>query len=481
VFLAACLTIGGSSIFFWGAKGMSISIYNTMSRAKEPLEPLEPGHVKLYVCGITPYDYCHVGHARSALVFDMVARYLRHRGYQVTFVRNFTDVDDKIIKRALENKETCDQLVDRMVVEMYKDFDALNILRPDFEPRATHHIPEIIALVEKLIQRGHAYVADNGDVMFDVESFKEYGKLSRQDLEQLQAGARIEINEIKKNPMDFVLWKMSKPNEPSWDSPWGKGRPGWHIECSAMNSKQLGEHFDIHGGGSDLMFPHHENEIAQSCCAHGNQYVNYWLHSGMIMVDKEKMSKSLGNFFTIRDVLSHYDAESVRYFLLSAHYRSQLNYSEENLNLAHGALERLYTALRGTDKSAVAFGGENFVDAFRDAMDDDFNTPNALSVLFEMARELNKLKTEDMAKANGLAARLRELAGILGLLQLDPEQFLQAGSDDDEITKIEGLIKQRNEARAAKDWPAADAARNALTQMGIVLEDGPNGTTWRKQ
>jgi len=248
-----------------------------------------------------------------------------------------------------------------------------------------------------------------------------------------------------------------------------------------MNSKQLGEHFDIHGGGSDLMFPHHENEIAQSCCAHGNQYVNYWLHSGMIMVDKEKMSKSLGNFFTIRDVLNHYDAESVRYFLLTAHYRSQLNYSEENLNLAHGALERLYTALRGTDKSAVAVGGENFVDAFRDAMDDDFNTPNALSVLFEMARELNKLKTEDMGKANGLAARLRELAGILGLLQLDPEQFLQAGSDDDEVAKIEGLIKQRNEARAAKDWPAADAARNALTQMGIVLEDGPNGTTWRKQ
>ena len=310
---------------------------------------------------------------------------------------------------------------------------------------------------------------------------KEYGKLSRQDLEQLQAGARIEINEIKKNPMDFVLWKMSKPNEPSWDSPWGKGRPGWHIECSAMNSKQLGEHFDIHGGGSDLMFPHHENEIAQSCCAHGNQYVNYWLHSGMIMVDKEKMSKSLGNFFTIRDVLSHYDAESVRYFLLSAHYRSQLNYSEENLNLAHGALERLYTALRGTDKSAVAFGGENFVDTFREAMDDDFNTPNALSVLFEMARELNKLKTEDMAKANGLAARLRELAGILGLLQLNPEQFLQAGSDSDEVAKIEGLIKQRNEARAAKDWPAADAARNALTQIGIVLEDRPNGTTWRKQ
>ena len=324
-------------------------------------------------------------------------------------------------------------------------------------------------------------MADNGDVMFDVESFKEYGKLSRQDLEQLQAGARIEINEIKKNPMDFVLWKMSKPDEPSWPSPWGAGRPGWHIECSAMNGKWLGNHFDIHGGGSDLMFPHHENEIAQSCCAHDGKYVNYWIHSGMIMVNKEKMSKSLGNFFTIRDVLSHYHAETVRYFLLTAHYRSQLNYSEENLNLAQQALERLYTALRGTDKNALPFGGENFVASFREAMDDDFNTPNALSVLFEMARELNKLKTEDATKANGLAARLCQLGNILGLLESDPETFLQAGSNDVEIIQIEALIKQRNEARAAKDWTAADAARNALSAMGIVLEDGPNGTTWRKQ
>ena len=458
-----------------------LKIFNTLTREKEVFKPIHEGKVGMYVCGVTVYDLCHIGHGRTFVCFDVIARYLRSLGYDLTYVRNITDVDDKIIKRALENKETCDQLVDRMVQEMYKDFDALNVLRPDFEPRATHHIPEIIEIVEKLIARGHAYVADNGDVMFDVESFKEYGKLSRQDLEQLQAGARIEINEIKKNPMDFVLWKMSKENEPSWPSPWGAGRPGWHIECSAMNCKQLGEHFDIHGGGSDLMFPHHENEIAQSCCAHGGQYVNYWIHSGMIMVDKEKMSKSLGNFFTIRDVLNHYNAEAVRYFLLTAHYRSQLNYSEENLNLAQGALERLYTALRGTDQSAVASGGENFVEAFREAMDDDFNTPNALSVLFEMAREINKLKTEDVEKANGLAARLRELAGILGLLQQDPEKFLQAGSDDDEVAKIEALIKQRNEARAAKDWAAADAARNELTAMGIVLEDGPNGTTWRKQ
>ena len=458
-----------------------LKIYNTLKREKEEFKPINPNQVGMYVCGVTVYDLCHFGHGRTFVSFDVIVRYLRYLGYNLRYVRNITDVDDKIIKRALENNETCDALVERMIAEMHKDFDDLNILRPDVEPRATQHIPEIIAMVEKLIAKGHAYVAADGDVMFDVESFSQYGALSRQNLAQLQAGARVEIKSVKKNPMDFVLWKMSKENEPSWESPWGSGRPGWHIECSAMNSQELGEHFDIHGGGSDLMFPHHENEIAQSCCAHGGQYVNYWIHSGMIMVDKEKMSKSLGNFFTIRDVLNHYNAEAVRYFLLTAHYRSQLNYSEENLNLAQGALERLYTALRGTDQSAEASGGENFVEAFREAMDDDFNTPNALSVLFEMAREINKLKTEDAEKANGLAARLRELAGILGLLQQDPEKFLQAGSDDDEVAKIEALIKQRNEARAAKDWTAADAARNELTAMGIVLEDGANGTTWRKQ
>ncbi|MFZ7129751.1 cysteine--tRNA ligase [Avibacterium avium] len=458
-----------------------LKIFNTLSREKEVFTPIEANKVGMYVCGVTVYDLCHIGHGRTFVCFDVIARYLRYLGYDLTYVRNITDVDDKIIKRAIENKETCDQLVDRMVIEMYRDFDALNILRPNVEPRATHHIPEIIDIVEKLIQRGHAYVAENSDVMFDIESFPQYGKLSRQDLSQLQAGARIEISEIKKNPMDFVLWKMSKPNEPSWDSPWGKGRPGWHIECSAMNSKQLGDHFDIHGGGSDLMFPHHENEIAQSCCAHDGDYVNYWIHSGMIMVDKEKMSKSLGNFFTIRDVLNHYNGEVVRYFLLTAHYRSQLNYSEENLNLAQGALERLYTALRDTDATVAPQGGEEFVAQFKEAMDDDFNTPNAISVLFEMAREINKLKTEDKTKADHLAARLRELGNILGLLQQSPEAFLQAGADDSEVAKIEALIKQRNEARAAKNWAAADEARNQLNAMGIVLEDGANGTTWRKQ
>lgn len=457
-----------------------LKIFNTLKREKEIFTPIHPNQVGMYVCGVTVYDLCHIGHGRTFVSFDVIARYLRYLGYHLTYVRNITDVDDKIIKRALENHETCEHLVDRMVAEMYKDFDALNIQRPDFEPRATHHIPEIIALVQRLIDNGHAYVAQNGDVMFDVDSFPEYGKLSRQDLSQLQAGARVEINDIKKNPMDFVLWKMSKENEPSWQSPWGAGRPGWHIECSAMNCKQLGEHFDIHGGGSDLMFPHHENEIAQSCGAHGGAYVNYWLHSGMIMVDKEKMSKSLGNFFTIRDVLQHYDAESVRYFLLTAHYRSQLNYSEENLKLAHSALERLYTALRGTDANAKAAGGEQFVEAFKAAMDDDFNTPGALSVLFDMARELNKLKAEQNPQTDAFAARLRELAGVLGLLYQDPETFLQAGMDDDETKIIETLIAQRNQARANKDWAAADAARDKLTAMGVVIEDGANGTTWRK-
>ncbi|MDK9560600.1 cysteine--tRNA ligase [Gallibacterium anatis] len=457
-----------------------LKIFNTLKREKEIFTPIHPNQVGMYVCGVTVYDLCHIGHGRTFVSFDVIARYLRYLGYHLTYVRNITDVDDKIIKRALENHETCEHLVDRMVAEMYKDFDALNIQRPDFEPRATHHIPEIIALVQRLIDNGHAYVAQNGDVMFDVDSFPEYGKLSRQDLSQLQAGARVEINDIKKNPMDFVLWKMSKENEPSWQSPWGAGRPGWHIECSAMNCKQLGEHFDIHGGGSDLMFPHHENEIAQSCCAHGGAYVNYWLHSGMIMVDKEKMSKSLGNFFTIRDVLQHYDAESVRYFLLTAHYRSQLNYSEENLKLAHSALERLYTALRGTDAKATAAGGEQFIEAFKAAMDDDFNTPGALSVLFDMARELNKLKAEQNPQTDAFAARLRELAGVLGLLYQDPETFLQAGMDDDETKIIETLIAQRNQARANKDWAAADAARDKLAAMGVVIEDGANGTTWRK-
>ena len=457
-----------------------LKIYNTLKREKEEFKPINPNQVGMYVCGVTVYDLCHFGHGRTFVSFDVIARYLRYLGYNLRYVRNITDVDDKIIKRALENNETCDQLVDRMIAEMHKDFDDLNILRPDVEPRATKHIPEIVAMVEKLIANGHAYVAADGDVMFDVESFKKYGALSRQNLEQLQAGARVEIKSVKKNPMDFVLWKMSKEGEPSWQSPWGNGRPGWHIECSAMNSKELGEHFDIHGGGSDLMFPHHENEIAQSCCAHGGDYVNYWLHTGMLTIDDEKMSKSLGNFFTIRTMLEKYESETLRYFFLTAHYRSLLNYSLDNLDLARSALERLYTSLRGCDLSVEVAGGEQYVEAFKAAMDDDFNTPGALAVLFEIAREVNKLKTEDMAKANGLAVRLKELAGVLGLLYQDPEAFLQGDANNDEVAEIEALIKQRNEAKAAKNWAVADQVRDKLKAMNIVLEDTPNGTTWRK-
>ncbi|HDL6962294.1 TPA: cysteine--tRNA ligase [Yersinia enterocolitica] len=460
-----------------------LKIFNTLSRQKEEFKPIHAGKIGMYVCGITIYDLCHIGHGRTFVAFDVVARYLRYLGYSLTYVRNVTDVDDKIIKRAIENNETCEQLTTRMLAEMHKDFDALNLQRPDLEPRATHHIPEIIELTERLIARNHAYVAANGDVMFSVESDPDYGVLSRQDLDQLQAGARVEVADVKRNPMDFVLWKMSKPGEPGWESPWGPGRPGWHIECSAMNGKQLGAHFDIHGGGSDLMFPHHENEIAQSTCAHDGPYVNYWMHSGMVMIDKEKMSKSLNNFFTIRDVLAYYDAETVRYFLMSGHYRSQLNYSEENLKQARASLERLYTALRGTDENATPAGGAEFEARFRAAMDDDFNTPEAYSVLFDIAREVNRLKTEDMTAANALAAELRKLAHVLGLLEQDPELFLQSGAqtDDDEVAKIEALIKQRNDARSSKDWALADSARDQLNELGIVLEDGPQGTTWRRK
>ncbi|CAI8767712.1 cysteine--tRNA ligase [Kosakonia quasisacchari] len=465
-----------------------LKIFNTLTRQKEEFKPIHAGEVGMYVCGITVYDLCHIGHGRTFVAFDVVSRYLRFLGYKLKYVRNITDIDDKIIKRANENGESFVALVDRMIVEMHKDFDALNILRPDSEPRATHHIHEIIEITQRLLERDHAYVAENGDVMFSVPTDPTYGQLSRQDLDQLQAGARVEIAEVKRNPMDFVLWKMSKPGEPSWPSPWGEGRPGWHIECSAMNCKQLGSHFDIHGGGSDLMFPHHENEIAQSTCAHDGEYVNYWMHSGMVMVDREKMSKSLGNFFTVRDVLKYYDAETVRYFLMSGHYRSQLNYSEENLKQARSALERLYNALRGTDTNNAEHryfeNGELFQKRFCDAMDDDFNTPEAYSVLFDLAREVNTLKHDgDSLGANAAAKKLRELAGILGLLGQDPDLFLQSGAqaDDSEVAEIEQLIQQRLDARKAKDWAAADAARDRLNEMGIVLEDGPQGTTWRRK
>ena len=456
-----------------------LQIHNTLTRQKEDFVPLVPGEIGMYVCGVTVYDLCHIGHARTFVCFDMIVRYLRHRGYKVKYVRNITDIDDKIIRRANEKGIDPRELSENFIKEMYSDFDRLNIARPDFEPRATENIPEIISLVEKLISKGFAYVADNGDVMFAIDRFKNYGRLSGQKLEELEAGARVEVQKSKRNPFDFVLWKMAKPGEPEWDSPWGKGRPGWHIECSAMNSRLLGNKFDIHGGGSDLIFPHHENEIAQSCCAHDTSYVNYWMHSGMVMIDDEKMSKSLGNFFTIRDVLEQYDAETVRYFLLSAQYRSALNYSQDNLNNARASLSRLYTALRDV-KVGPAAGGEEFVERFNTFMDDDFNTPGAISVLFELAKAVN---TSSGAEAEGLAGRLVELGGILGLLYQDPVKYLQGqtdGASDDETALIESLIEQRRDARARKDFAAADEARNKLTEMGIVLEDGPSGTTWRR-
>lgn len=461
-----------------------LKIYNTLTRQKELFKPLIAGKVGMYVCGITIYDYCHIGHGRTFVAFDTVARYLRFSGYDLTFVRNITDVDDKIIKRANENGETCDQLTTRFTDAMHKDFDALNMLRPDIEPRVTDHMPEVITMIETLIAKKHAYVADNGDVLFSVESYADYGKLSGQNLDMLQAGARVNEQEKqnKNNPLDFVLWKMAKPDEPFWVSPWGKGRPGWHIECSAMNNKHLGEIFDIHGGGSDLSFPHHENEIAQSCCAHHGEYVNTWMHSGMVQVDKVKMSKSLNNFFTIKDVLEVYDNESVRYFLISGHYRSQLNYSENNLKQARASLERLYTAIRDIDVSdATLDKNSDYYLRFCCAMDDDFNTPEALAVLFDLTKEINRVKNDHKKRATELAFMLVTLANVLGLLYQDADQFMQGDESDDEVTMIEALIKQRNDARANKDWSSADDARDKLVALNIVLEDGANGTTWRKQ
>lgn len=457
-----------------------LQIYNTLSRKKEVFSPIEPGKVGLYVCGITIYDYCHVGHARTYVAFDVINRYLRFLGYDVTYVRNITDVDDKIIKRAAENNESCDVLTARFTQAMHADFKALGLLPADIEPRVTTHMAEIIALIETLIAKGYAYVAADGDVLFDVSKYGAYGELSQQNLEMLQSGSRVEVADNKDDPLDFVLWKGAKPGEPFWQSPWGNGRPGWHIECSAMSAKHLGQHFDIHGGGSDLQFPHHENEIAQSTCAHGHKYVNTWIHTGMVQVDKEKMSKSLGNFFTVKDVLAEYNAEAVRYFLLSSQYRSQLNYSAENLTQAHAALGRLYTALRNVTPSHSIDLKSPYIAQFKAAMDDDFNTPEALPVLFELAREVNRFKETEPAKAAELAGLLTLLAGALGLLQGDAEQFLQSGASDDDVAEIEALIAKRNTARANKDWAAADAARDALTAKGIIVEDKNGVTSWRK-
>ena len=458
-----------------------LHVYNSLTRRKEPFEPLEPGRVRMYVCGMTVYDYCHLGHARVLVVFDVIVRYLRELGFDVTYVRNITDIDDKIIRRASENGEPFERLTQRFIEAMHEDAAALGVLPPDHEPRATASMDDIIRMIETLVAKGYAYQADNGDVYYDVSRFEGYGQLSGERPDDLRAGARIEVDEAKDDPLDFVLWKAAKPGEPSWPSPWGEGRPGWHIECSAMSTRCLGDHFDIHGGGMDLKFPHHENEIAQSEAATGHKFVNYWIHNGFIQVDEEKMSKSLGNFFTVREVLGRYQPEVVRFFILSSHYRSPLNYSEDNLDQARSGLDRLYTALRGArpDEGEIL---PDFLLRFRAAMDDDFNTPEAIALLFELARDLNRAKEQDAPEAADLAATLRGLGGILGLLQADPQLYLRGGGATEGLSdaEIEALLAARAEARARKDWAESDRIRDQLRDAGILLEDGPRGTSWRR-
>jgi cysteinyl-tRNA synthetase len=451
-------------------------IHNSLTRTKEEFVPMEPGKVRMYVCGMTVYDLCHLGHARVFVVFDMVTRWLRASGYQVEYVRNITDIDDKIIKRAQENGETPAALTERFIAAMHEDERALGVLPPDHEPRATDYVAQMLAMIAQLEQKGLAYPAPNGDVYYSVRGFADYGRLSGKSLDELRAGERVEVDPNKRDPMDFVLWKAAKPGEPAWDSPWGPGRPGWHIECSAMSAELLGHHFDIHGGGQDLQFPHHENEIAQSEGAHDCRFVNYWMHNGFVRVDNEKMSKSLGNFFTIREVLQKYDPEVVRFFILRAHYRSPLNYSDAHLDDARGALTRLYTALKNVPLTVGPIDW-NQADAarFRQAMNDDFNTPEALAVLFDLASAANR--------GDAVAAHsLRALAATLGLLQRDATAFLKAGAAAGGMAEeeIEALIAARQAARKSKNFAESDRIRDQLIEAGIVLEDGPGGTTWRR-
>lgn len=437
----------------------------------------------MYVCGMTVYDLCHVGHARVMVVFDVVTRYLRASGYDVTYVRNITDIDDKIIKRASENGETIQALTERYIEEMHQDADALGVLRPDLEPKATDSMDQILAMIQTLIDKGLAYTAENGDVYYDVSEFASYGKLSGRQIDELRAGERIAVNEAKTDPLDFVLWKAAKEGEPAWESPWGQGRPGWHIECSAMSAHCLGEHFDIHGGGQDLQFPHHENEIAQSEGAHNCQSVNYWMHNGFVRIDDEKMSKSLGNFFTVREVLAQYPAEAVRYFILSSHYRSPLNYAEDQLEQAKAALTRFYTSLRDieADTSVRWQDDQEFGPRFKAAMDDDFNTALALSVMADVRQALNKAMEQDNDKAAYYAGLLLSFGDVLGLFQQDADAFLVGDTaSDSEAEQIDALIAERNQARADKNWARADEIRDQLTQKGIVLEDTAGKTSWRR-
>ncbi|MBN4063195.1 cysteine--tRNA ligase [Cardiobacterium sp. AH-315-I02] len=471
-----------------------LKIHNSQTRKKEVFQPITPGKIKMYVCGMTVYDLCHLGHARVLVVFDTVTRYLRYSGYEVTYVRNITDIDDKIINRANENGEDFSVLTERFIQAMHEDAAQLGVLTPDEEPRATASMPDIIDMVQTLIDKGYAYTAqgDNdacdgqGDVYYDVSAFDGYGKLSGKKLDDLRAGERVAIDERKHDPLDFVLWKAVKPGEPCWDSPWGKGRPGWHIECSAMSTCCLGNHFDIHGGGQDLQFPHHENEIAQSEAATGETFVNLWMHNGFVRINDEKMSKSLNNFFTVREILKLYKGEEIRYFVLASQYRSPLNYSDQLLDNARTALSRLYNTLRGLEIPVSIDESDPAIEKFKQAMDDDFNTPEALAVLFDLANQVNRLRDSDGQLANNQAANqkaavLKKLANILGLLEADAEQFLQAGAGEcDDSVKIDDLIEERNTARENKDWPAADSIRDELDAMGVVLEDKDGKTIWRR-
>ncbi|WP_442322169.1 cysteine--tRNA ligase [Cernens ardua] len=457
-----------------------MQIHNTMTRRKAPFEPIVPGQVRMYVCGITVYDYCHLGHGRVMVAFDVITRYLRQQGYDVRLVRNITDVDDKIIARAHNNNEPISSLTARMIDAMHEDEHSLGIRPPDEEPRATAYIGEILAMVERLVEQGHAYPAANGDVYYRVRSFADYGKLSNRKPDDMRAGARIEVDEAKEDPLDFVLWKAAKPGEQSWPSPWGPGRPGWHIECSAMSKCCLGDNFDIHGGGPDLIFPHHENEIAQSEAANEEPFANVWMHVGALRLGSEKMSKSLGNFFYLRDILKDNDPEVVRYYLLSSHYRSPLQYVDDSLEEARRSLIRFYTALDGVVASEGDVSGE-YAERFFDAMDDDFNTPVALAALFDLARELNRAKSDQPELAPALAYELRRLAGILGLLQRDSNDFLQARGESNlplPADEIEARIAARAEAKRSKDFAQADAIRAELESLGIVLKDSREGTSW---
>ncbi|OHX19192.1 cysteine--tRNA ligase [Chromobacterium sphagni] len=455
-----------------------LSLYNTLTRQKEEFKPLEPGKVRMYVCGMTVYDLCHIGHARMLAAWDIIYRWLSASGYQVTYVRNITDIEDKIIKRALLRKITPEQLVEETIADMHQDLAQLYLMPPTLEPRATHHVQGMIEQIEKLIANGNAYPAANGDVYYAVREFEGYGKLSGRTLDKLRAGERVEVDPDKRDPLDFVLWKAAKPGEPSWESPWGPGRPGWHIECSVMSCHHLGNHFDIHGGGEDLQFPHHENEIAQAEGANRTTYVNYWMHNGFLQFAGEKMSKSLGNFFTIRDVLKHFDGEAVRMLMVRAHYRSPINYSEELLQDAKHALTRLYNALRGLELPASAGidWSNPYAARFKTAMDDDFNTAEAMAVLFELAGEVNKSRDPAQARV------LKDLAGVLGFLTRDPEAFLKGAAGEGELSaeEVEALIQARKDARAAKNWAESDRIRDELTANGIVLEDGAAGTSWRR-